>query len=215
MAVKKKTTKTTKTAKTKAARKPSDTSPQVKEIVNLIGQKIAGLRRAQGLSLQQLADKSDVSAPSIHKIERNGMVPTITTILKLGGALGVPVSYFVHEDDSDPDPIHFTKANERRAVYTPHKGLKLDGITGSYNQFDAAAAIAFMSPKATSGRKLLKHPGEELVYVKSGQICFQVGSQEFVLKPGDSLHFSGEIPHRWKNASNKEAELIWIALRKS
>lgn len=197
------------------ADKPNGASSQVKEIVNSIGLKIAGLRRAQGLSLQQLAAKSDVSAASIHKIERSGMVPTITTILKLGGALGVPVSYFVQEDDSDPEPIHFTNASERPVVYTPHKGLALEGITGSYRQFDAAAAIVCMAPDATSGRKLLKHPGEELVHVKSGKVLFQVGNHDFILKPGDSLHFSGEIPHHWESASNKTSELIWIVLRKS
>ena len=197
------------------ADKPNRASSQVHEIVNSIGLKIAGLRRAQGLSLQQLAAKSDVSAASIHKIERSGMVPTITTILKLGGALGVPVSYFVQEDDSDPEPVHFTNASERPVVYTPHKGLALEGITGSYRQFDAAAAIACMAPDATSGRKLLKHPGEELVHVKSGEVLFQVGNHDYILKAGDSLHFSGEIPHHWENPSNKPSELIWIVLRKS
>ena len=72
---------------------------QVDEIVSLIGPKLRGLRTAQRHSLQQLAAISDVSAAAIHKIERNGMVPTITTLLKLGAALGVPVSYFVEEDE--------------------------------------------------------------------------------------------------------------------
>ena len=38
------------------------------EIVNMIWPKIAALRKAQGLSLQQLANSSDVSAAAIHKI---------------------------------------------------------------------------------------------------------------------------------------------------
>ena len=45
-----------------------------------------------GLSLQQLGERSDVSAAAIHKIEQGGMVPTITTLLKLASALGRPVS---------------------------------------------------------------------------------------------------------------------------
>ena len=67
-----------------------DPTVELNEIVSMIGPKIAGLRKAQGLSLQQLATASDVSAAAIHKIERSGMVPTITTLLKLAGALGVP-----------------------------------------------------------------------------------------------------------------------------
>src|SRR6266511_2971971 len=63
-----------------------ETGPsQVEEIVSLIGPKLRALRSAQRLSLQQLAMSSDVSAAAIHKIERNGMVPTITTLFKVGG----------------------------------------------------------------------------------------------------------------------------------
>ena len=205
----------------KKATKKSNTVPdksvaasgQVNEIVSRVGQKVLSLRRAQGLSLQQLAAKSDVSAPAIQKIERSGMVPTITTLLKLGAALGVPVSYFVQEDESDAEPVHFTGVRGRRAVYTPHKGLDLAGITGSYRQFQTAAAVAQMLPGATSGDKLLKHPGEELVHVTSGEVFFHVGGQDFVLKAGDSLHFSGEVPHHWENVTTKPAELIWVVLR--
>ena len=105
---------------------------QVHEIVSLIGPKLHALRTAQRHSLQQLAVLSDVSAAAIHKIERNGMVPTITTLLKLGAALGVPVSYFVEEDEQPPEPVHYTPADRRPSVYTPHQGLALAGITGSY-----------------------------------------------------------------------------------
>ena len=123
---------------------------QVHEIVSLIGPKLHALRTAQRHSLQQLAVLSDVSAAAIHKIERNGMVPTITTLLKLGAALGVPVSYFVEEDEQPPEPVHFTPADRRPSVYTPHHGLALAGITGSYRQFQTAAAVATVTPGASA-----------------------------------------------------------------
>ena len=186
---------------------------QREEIVNMIGPKIAALRKAQGLSLQQLATSSDVSAAAIHKIERSGMVPTVTTLLKIAGALGVPVGYFVAEEGPHPESVHFTKGGTGRAVYTPHEGLALTGISGSYRQFQAAAAVATMAPGADSGAKLLKHPGEELVFVLSGKVQFTVGEQELTMGPGDSLHFNGDVPHHWRNQSKKPAELLWVALR--
>jgi quercetin dioxygenase-like cupin family protein len=60
---------------------------------------------------------------------------------------------------------------------------------------------------------LLKHPGEELVFVLSGKVQFTVGEQEFAMGPGDSLHFNGDVPHHWCNASKRDAELLWVALR--
>jgi transcriptional regulator with XRE-family HTH domain len=205
-------TRRTKTAKV-TLDEPIKEHRGVAEIVNGVGQRIALLRNAQGLSLHQLAVKSDVSAAAIHKIERSSMVPTITTLLKLGAALGVSVSYLLQEDEVIPEPIQFTGANERHAVYTPHKGISLEGISGSYRQFRIAAAVARMIPGATSGRNLLKHPGEELVHVLSGEVSFRVGDQDFVLKAGDSLHFSGDLPHHWENTASKPANLIWFVFR--
>lgn len=195
-----------------ASRQPADIR-QVNDIVSLVGRKVSSLRRAKGLSLQQLAAVSDVSPAAIHKIERSGMVPTITTLLKLAAALGVSVSYFVQEDNSPPEPIHFTPAGQRHRVYTPHKGLNLAGITGSYRQFQAAAAVARMDPGANSGEKLLNHSGEELVHVVAGEAIFRVGGQEYILKAGDSLQFNGNVPHHWENRSKKPADLIWVVLR--
>lgn len=193
--------------------RPASSARQVDDIVSLVGKKVSDLRRAKGQSLQQLAEVSDVSAAAIHKIERSGMVPTITTLLKLAAALGVSVGYFVEEDEASPEPVHYTAADNRQRVYTPHKGLKLAGITGSYRQFQTAAAVAQMASGATSGEKILSHSGEELVHVLSGEVFFRVNGHEYTLKAGDSLHFNGKVPHHWENKSKIQAQLIWVAFR--
>jgi transcriptional regulator with XRE-family HTH domain len=191
-----------------------ETGPeQVEEIVTLIGPKLKALRQAQGHSLQGLAGLSNVSAAAIHKIERNGMVPSITTLLKLGTALGVPVGYFVQGETPPPEPVHFVPADCRPPVYTPHRGLDLAGISGPYRQFQAAAAVATLRAGASSGTALLEHPGEELVHVTDGTFTFTVGEHEFVLGAGDSLHFSGAVPHQWANRTRRRVTAIWVALR--
>jgi transcriptional regulator with XRE-family HTH domain len=61
-------------------------------IVGAIGPKLREARQQLGLSLQQLAARAEVSAAAIHKVERGDMVPTITTLLKLAGAVGRPIA---------------------------------------------------------------------------------------------------------------------------
>jgi transcriptional regulator with XRE-family HTH domain len=185
----------------------------VDAIVSMVGEKVSDLRRIKGLSLQQLAEISDVSSAAIHKIERSGMVPTITTLLKLAAALGVSVGYFVEEDETSAEPVHYTAADRRQAVYTPHKGLSLSGITGSYRQFQTAAAIGIMAPGATSGDKVLSHSGEELIYILSGEILFRINGRDYTLRAGDSLQFNGNIPHHWENRSRASAEMLWVVFR--
>jgi transcriptional regulator with XRE-family HTH domain len=166
-----------------------------------------------GLSLQQLGERSDVSAAAIHKIEQGGMVPTITTLLKIAGALGRPVSYFVEEDIGRDDVAILTPPEEDRPVYTSHKGIALNSISGPYGRFLLAGARATVAPGATSGRKPMQHPGEELVHVTDGLLEFTVTGQLYQVGVGSTLHFRGDQPHTWANPGETEAHAVWMALR--
>ena len=41
-----------------------------------------------------------------------------------------------------------------------------------------------------------EHPGTEFIYMLEGIVEYSVGGESFVLEPGDSLTFRGELPHR-------------------
>jgi len=187
----------------------------LEEIVSSIGPKVKELRQEQRLSLQQLAVKAEVSAAAIHKIERNDMVPTITTLLKVATALGRPVSYFVQEADGQPEPVAFTSSTERPTLFTPHAGLTLAGVSGPYAPFRSAAALATVEPGANSGDKPLVHTGEELVFTLEGTLVFDIGGTRYEVGTGDALHFMGDQPHHWVNEGSSEVHLLWIALRDS
>ena len=184
-------------------------------IVHSIGPKVKRLRQEQRLSLQQLAAKAEVSAAAIHKIERNDMVPTITTLLKIATALDRPVTYFVEGDGGEPNPVAFTPADDRPAVFTPHEGLTLEGVSGPYSPFRSAAAVATVGPGASSGSKQLVHGGEELVFTLEGTLVFEIAGTRHEVKAGDTLHFMGDQPHHWVNEGKKPARALWVALRDS
>ena len=185
----------------------------VQRIVGSIGLKVFSHRKRMGLSLQQLGERSDVSAAAIHKIEQGGMVPTITTLLKLATALGRPVSYFVEEEGGLDDVAVFTPPEENRPVFTSHQGIELESISGPYGRFLLAGARACVVPGGNSGRKPMQHPGEELVHVLSGVLEFTVTGQPYRVVPGSTLHFQGDQPHTWANPGPEEARAIWMALR--
>ena len=184
-------------------------------VVNSIGPKVRYLRKQWSLSLQQLADRSNVSTAAIHKVEQGTMVPTITTLLKLAVALEQPVSYFVEEDQEPPYYVVFTPATERRSIYTPHQGLTLGGISGPYGQYFVATAIAEVESGADSGEPPLRHAGEELIHVLSGRLDVDVADQTFQLRRGDSIHFRTDQEHRWRNPYRHTARAVWTALRPS
>lgn len=186
----------------------------MEEIIASIGPKVRQLRQQKNLSLQKLAERSGVSPAAIHKIERNGMVPTITTLMKLAAALNRSVAYFVEEEEEDR-PAVLIRATERKQVYTSKSGLELRSISGPYGRFFMTGAAATLDPGASSGLRPMEHPGEELVYVLAGSMCFEVGGEEYVLRRGDALHFRTDRPHRWRNPAARPAKVVWMALRSS
>ena len=40
-----------------------------------------------------------------------------------------------------------------------------------------------------------QHPGTEFLYMLEGVIEYRCGQQTYLLEPGDSLTFDGEVPH--------------------
>lgn len=191
----------------------ADGSGTTERVVESIGHKIHGLRKRNSLSLQKLAERSGVSAAAIHKIEQGGMVPTITTLLKIAGALGRPVSYFVEEETGGHEAAVFTPATEERPVFSSHAAITLHSVSGPYGRFFLAGARATVVPGGDSGTKPMEHPGEELVQVTEGTLEFEVGGQAYRLNPGDTLHFRGEYPYAWRNPGGTEARAVWVALR--
>ena len=183
---------------------------QIDQIVSKLGEKIKDLRTEKSLSLKELSEKSGISAAAIHKIEANGIIPTITTMMKIADSLGKNVSYFIEEDRKDNDVV-FVPANRREPILTFKKGLDLMGISAKqYGDFIMTAAYATVAVGASSGRNPMKHQGEELVYCLQGKIEFKIKRDTYVLSAGDSINFRTNIDHKWKNIGNKEAKLIWV-----
>src|SRR3989442_2687412 len=180
---------------------PSRGGPATEHVIAAIGPKVRQLRRQKNLSLQQLAERAGLSAAAIHKIERSGMVPTITTLMKLAAALNRSVAYFVDEEQAEPAVL--IRSDERKQVFTSKERFDLAGISGPYGQFFMAGAVATIEPGADSGPKHMEHPGEELVFMLDGTMSFEVEGVEYTLRRGDALHFRTDRPPFWENPPSR------------
>lgn len=60
-----------------------------------MGSKIRGYRRAEGLSQEELAKKSDIRQTTLSRIERGQIEPPLHRLRLLAAALEIPVSAIV------------------------------------------------------------------------------------------------------------------------
>ncbi len=194
---------------------PAPSPPSsVEGTVSAIGARIAALRHERGWSLQELSRRAGVSPAAIHKIEKKGMTPTITSLMRIAGALGRSVGYLIEEHDRLRS-VAVTRHDARPGISTSKSGVTLESVAGRYGPFFLAGAAATVEPRASSGEQPMNHPGEELMLVLEGTMEWTIEGERYRLDVGDSIHFRTDRPHAWSNPADEPARALWLTIRSS
>ena len=80
----------------------------------LIGGKLKQLRTEKKLSIAELSKLSDVSTGLISQIERDLVVPSVTSLWRLAQALDTNINYFFHEEPQEEQMI--IRKGEHRTI---------------------------------------------------------------------------------------------------
>jgi transcriptional regulator with XRE-family HTH domain len=188
-----------------------DVKEELKEL-NL-GQKIKTLRQRKGLSLQQIAEKTNLSEPLLSQIEGEVVAPPVATLLKISKALNVNIGYFFQEEESGKSAVVVRK-NERKQIFRRiHEDPSKIGYY--YESLAYPKADKHMEPfqvkfevKKKEDLIFFNHKGEEFLFVLEGQLEFNYENEIFTLEPGDSLYFDSGFPHAFRALGRKNALAI-------
>lgn len=181
-----------------------------------LGEDLRGLRKAQGLTLDNLAQASGKSVSFISKIERGQARPSVTTLQELAGALGVPVGWFFETDSPAPAeerPFVVRAGRRRKLSYsglssTDYMGFE-DHLLSASLEGQLALGISTYQPGGNTGDEVYTHTGEEAGLVIKGEIDLHLDGTVFRLKTGDSFSFDAGLPHRYSNPGDGEAQIVW------
>jgi transcriptional regulator with XRE-family HTH domain len=202
-------TKTKKPAR--RGRKPEkSSSKKVKLVIPelKIGEKVRGLRKKNGHSIQKLSELSGVSPAGIYKIETNGMVPTITTLVKLATALDQRVSYFVEEENASPASRYIRK-NERQVVASGQEG-RTEVVAERLRRGRMDAIFRTLEPGSKSRNPLVHSDSEHLIYCLRGELRVRRGDDSYQLKEGDSFHCEANGQVYLENKGRSEARFLVV-----
>ncbi len=164
------------------------------------------LRKAQGLTLRDLAEASGVSVNAISLIEREKTSPTIVTLHKLATALGIGIVNFLPEETGKK--VIFLEGEQHPPTRNGKALLRSLG-TGLVNQTMEPLLIT-LEPDADSGSEPMMYPGHELVFCLDGQISYEISGRQYLLKQGDSLFFEASLPHRWRNEHSEPSQVLLV-----
>ena len=177
-----------------------------------LGAIIRKTRVEKGLKIVEVAEETGLTSSTISQVERELMSPSIDTLKKIGNVLGVPISYFFEEVETDKPRIHLEKSpvvhKEQRKILRPN-----NGVTFYLLNPDMSGPIEFIynvyQPGASTGDELYSHEGSECGLILQGELEVQIGNKKYLLKEGDSITFNSGEPHKKKNVGDIDCICVW------
>jgi transcriptional regulator with XRE-family HTH domain len=179
------------------------------------GEKLRAIREARDISIKELAAAAGVSVGILSQVERGINSPSLNTVAKLRGALGLPISAFFEEEHpagaQADTPQHICRREERGH-------LKLGGAgTISKELLHRTGARVFemmiINLPAGSATGKSSYPSEKGGMVLDGEVTLTIGGKSSKLRPGDSFLFDGIEPHNLKNPHAEPARVLWIVAK--
>lgn len=172
----------------------------------MLGAYIRQYRSEQGLSLQELADRTGLSPSFLSQVERDVTEPSISSLRRIAAALDVPLYHFLGEA---PAPQQVVRSGAGRMLELPASGIRYEFLVpGGFAAHKMELVITHMAPDGSSSDHPTTHAGEEFLYVLSGRCALHLGDEELILESGDSIYFYASIPHRIRNIGDQELRLL-------
>ncbi|MFI3169406.1 MAG: XRE family transcriptional regulator [Faecalibacterium sp.] len=172
-----------------------------------IGHKIKRLRIQKGLTLEELASRSELTKGFLSQMERNLTSPSIATLDDILEALGTTLGDFFKEEKEEqlvfPQKDFFVDERE---------GCTVHWIVPNTQKNDMEPILMEL-PQGGQSFMVEPHGGEEFGYVLEGSIILTSGdeSKRYKVNKGETFYLFGKNAHYLKNEKKTTAKVLWVS----
>ncbi|MGO9457307.1 MAG: helix-turn-helix domain-containing protein [Acidimicrobiales bacterium] len=144
-----------------------------------------------GLTLDQLAQRTDLSTAHLSRIESGDRQPSVAALISLARALRVPVGVLLGEGKEGPAIAVYSNGEPTHEA----SGLTVANCGGFPGSSTIEALRITIEPDRVPPAPS-RHRGEEWIYVLSGCLRLEFDGDVRTLESGSAVHFDAERPHR-------------------
>lgn len=177
-----------------------------------IGKRLKEIRKNDKKTIHEVASKAGVSNGLISRIENSRTIPSLPVLLNIIDALNIDVPDFFNGISADNDfKFLVTKASDHSTIEKEDEAI---GFNYSYIFGKQLNTIGFetvlLEVQPGSVRDKVETDAYEFKYILSGECYYTIGSEEVLLKEGDTIFFDGRIPHAPINKSSKPSKMLVV-----
>lgn len=168
------------------------------EIERLVRTRLRSLRNTLGLSLDELASRTNVSPSTISRVETGKRTISLDILVPLATALQVDLDALL-DVRSDNDVVIRPTPNRSGERTT----WMLSRSTGN------TIAVKMRIEPTRKADEQRVHPGHDWLFVIAGRVRLSLGEREITVESGEAAEFSTMTPHSLA-ATDGPAEVIMI-----
>jgi transcriptional regulator with XRE-family HTH domain len=162
-----------------------------------LGNAIRSHRFKNHLTIGEVATQAGISQGMLSKIENGQAAMSLDTLERVARAFGVPVGDFFRAYDLPAGGARLVRSDEGMEVV---RGGTQRGYTYNLLAYDKGPRRSFEPFLVTMNDETevfpsFEHPGTEFIHLLQGRIEYRHGRHTYLMEPGDSLTFRGDIPH--------------------
>lgn len=171
------------------------------------GSAVRQRRLELGITLDQLADSSGVSAGTLSRIERAMLSPSLRNAVSIAKGLGCDLSELIHEETAE-----ITRAGEHLRFADEATGIVRIALA---RPSPAVELISYQVPPGASSARFSAHisGSREVFHVIAGALEVRTGEQVFLLGAGDTATVRVDCEHWFLNPGDESAYFILTILR--
>lgn len=178
---------------------------------NRIGKKVRLIRESRKLSIDDVSERTNLSAAGIESIEKGELIPGLTPLIKIARVLGVRLGTFM-DDQENLGPVLVRGADERDKKSVTRFSERNNAVSSDLDFYSLAQNkadrhmepfVIDIYPQSEEDVKLSSHEGEEFIYVLSGNVEIIYGKDKYELQPGDSIYYDSIVAHHLHSHEGK------------
>lgn len=178
-----------------------------------IGMRLKHARLSKGYTLKELANLVECSESMISKVENDKLRPSIAMLHRFSQALETNIASLISEPDPNSGLVSIGRSNQRPRIHVDPElqgaDVWLERVIPPSNGGLLQSHVLNLSPKGRSDG-LIRHTGEELGFVITGEVDLEVEGVIYHLQAGDSFFFSSSLAHGYYNKGKTITRILWV-----
>lgn len=192
-----------------AAHHPMRAAPLRTMNLVFLAQRIREFRKKRLLTLEQLAERSQLTQSVLSKVENSRVTPSLAALSRIAEALGVTLAELVAGIDDERRMTVVRRGD--RPVIQKTRGSFIYRGTASTRQAKRIGSLIVEIPPAAPSEEMLSRGDEEFILVTKGSVEIACGKESCRLSTGDSLFFDATESYQVSNPTNSVAEILCVS----